>query len=80
MSNSALKVQTVLGIQLDAALFDNSRGVSEGETYIAAGRLPLPATFGLVHFPKSLNDLNEKYFVCNPVSQRMKQRCMQAKS
>ena len=71
MSNSALKVQTVLGIQLDAALFDNSRGVSEGETYIAAGRLPLPATFGLVHFPKSLNDLNEKYFVCNPVSKTL---------
>jgi hypothetical protein len=71
MFNSALMVQTVLGIQLDAVLFDNSRGVSKGETYIAAGRLPLPATFGLVHFPKSLKDLNEKYFVCNHVSKKL---------
>lgn len=71
ISNSALMVKSVMGIKLDAALFDNSRGVKEGETYIAAGRVPLPAQFGLLHFPKSLKDLNEKYFKCCPVTKKL---------
>lgn len=69
--NSALMLGSTMGLQLDAALFDNTRGVNEGQTYIAAGRVPSPAAFGLLHLPKSRTDMNEKYFKCNPVSKKL---------
>jgi hypothetical protein len=69
--NSALMVGSTMGLQFDAALFDNTRFVDEGQTYIAAGRVPSPAAFGLLHLPKSLKDMNEKYFKCNLLSKKL---------
>jgi hypothetical protein len=69
--NSALMVKSSMGIQLDAALFDNTRCVQDGETYIAAGRVPMPEAFGLLHIPESVDELNDKYFKCNIVSKKL---------
>jgi hypothetical protein len=69
--NSALMVSSCMGIQLDGVLFDNSRHLTEGNGYIAAGRVAIPERFKFAHGPKTVEEFNAKYFKCNAVSKRL---------